>query len=282
MEIQDYDNKINEKLNDLKRLKAEKYIKIKQIQTGEIISFEDAIEVINKMSIQKLLNTTKENWGFYENMDAIESIINDDKYNSIIEYYGLVYTINDAIKIANENNQNMFVWYHNSYELENYASKLYFVDIYGLDSEILNKENWAKHDNVTTGLFKFQSEHFESGMGQTSEEEYNTRGMSISDQQKIRKLLIQSISNNKTMKKYMGLQNNILQDNGLSTNVINKLNNQITTFGQAIEMNNYETSINNRILMVLGPLTFFVFIIFISVMVYFNNITAGKIKLIGK
>ena len=47
-------------------------------------------------------------------------------------------------------------------------------------------------------------------------------------------------------------------------------------------MNNYETTINNRILMVLGPLTFLVFVIFISVMVYFNNLTAGKIKIIGK
>ncbi len=283
IEIQDYDNKINEKLSDLKRLKAEKYIKLKQIQTGEIISFEDAMEVINGMSVQKLLNTTKENWEFYQNMDGIESIINDDKYNSIIEYYGLVYTIDDAIKIANEKNQNMFVWYHNSYELENYASKLYFVDIYGLDSEILNKENWAKHDNVTTGLFKFQSEHFVGGSdGEYQSEEYDTSGMSINDKIKMRALLIQSIANHDSMKKYIGLQHNILQDNGLSNNVINKLNNQITTFGQAIEMNNYETSINNRILMILGPLTFFAFIIFISVMVYFNNVTAGKIKLIGK
>lgn len=276
IEIQDYDNKINEKLADLKRLKAEKYIKLKQIQTGEIISFDDAMEIINGMSIQKLLNTTKENWGFYQNMDAIESIINDDKYNSIIEYYGLVYTVEDAIKIANDKNQNMFVWYHNSYELENYASKLYFVDIYGLDSEILNKENWAKHDNVTTGLFKFQAEHFAPDLpGEENE-------ITDKDKIKIRQLLIQSIKNNSRMQKYMGLQQNILQDNGLSNNVINKLNNQITTFGQAIEMNNYETTINNRILMILGPLTFFVFVIFISVMVYFNNITAGRIKLFGK
>lgn len=284
IEIQDYDNKINEKLDDLKRLKAEKYIKIKQIQTGETIDFDDALKVINGMSVQKLLNTTKENWGFYQNMDAIESIINDDKYNSIIEYYGLVYTIDDAIKIANDKNQNMFVWYHNAYELENYASKLYFVDIYGLDSEILNKDNWAKHENVTTGLFKFQAEHF-IGPNENSQEEEHSKDidkLTESDKIKLRKILIESIENNDKMKKYIGLQNNILQDNGLSHNVINKLDNQITTFGQAIEMNNYETGINNRILMILGPLTFFTFVIFISVMVYFNNLTAGKIKLFGK
>lgn len=286
IEIQDYDNKINEKLDDLKRLKAEKYIKIKQIQTGETISFDDALIIINRMSVQKLLNTTKENWGFYQNMDAIETIINDDKYNSIIEYYGLVYTIDDVIKIANEKNQNMFVWYHNSYELENYASKLYFVDIYGLDSEILNRDNWAKHENVTTGLFKFQAEHF--GKGDLSANDYeeddsnDINRMTMTDKIKLRKILIDSIENNSKMQKYIGLQNNILHDNGLSHNVINKLDNQITTFGQAIEMNNYETSINNRILAILGPLTFFVFVIFISVMVYFNNVTAGKIKLFGK
>lgn len=281
MEIQDYDNKINEKLADLKKLKAEKYIRIKQIQTGEIISYDEAINVINKMSVQKLLNTTKENWGFYPNMDAIESIINDNKFNSIIEYYGLVNTIEDAIKISNEKNQNMFVWYHNSYELDNYASKLYFVDIYGLDSEVLNKNNWAKHDNVTTGLFKFQIEHFDIG-NNIIEEENQINDMTDADKKKMKQILIQAIENNSKMQKFMSLQGNILQDNGLSNNIINKLDNQITTFGQAIEMNNYETGINNRILMILGPLTFIIFVIFISVMVYFNNATAGKIKLMGK
>ena len=29
-----------------------------------------------------------------------------------------------------ENDQNYFVWYHNSYELDDFASKLYFIDIY--------------------------------------------------------------------------------------------------------------------------------------------------------
>jgi hypothetical protein len=279
IEIKDYDDKINEKLNELKYLKAEKYIKIKQIQTGETMSFDEALDVINGMSIKKLLNTTKENWAFYNNMDAIESIINDDKYNSIVEYYGLIYTIDDAIKVANENNQNMFVWYHNTYELENYASKLYFVDIYGLDNEILNKSNWSKHSNVTTGLFKFQVEHFRID---DIDEETDINNMNDEDRAKFKNIIMDSIKNNDKLKKYISLQKNILQDNGLSKNVINKLNNQITTFGQAIEMNNYETTINNRILMVLGPIAFLAFVIFVSVMVYFNNLTAGKIKLMGK
>jgi hypothetical protein len=276
MEIKDYDDKIIEKLNELKRLKAEKYIKLKYIQTGETINFEDALNIINKMSVTKLLNTTKENWQFFNNMDAIENIINNDKYNSIIEYYGQVYTIEDAIKISNENNQNMFVWYHNSYELENYASKLYFIDIYGLDNEILNKDNWSKHDNVTTGLFKFQIEHFDNN------DDASENTLSDCDIEQIKNILIDSLNNSDKINKYIRLQKNILDDNGLSKNVINKLDDQITTFGQAIEMNNYETTINNRILMVLGPLTFLFFVIFISVMVYFNNLTAGKIKIMGK
>ena len=46
-------------------------------------------------------------------------------------------------------------------------------------------------------------------------------------------------------------------------------------------MNNYETNINNKILMALSVISIFMIIIFIVVMVYFNNKSAGKLKLMG-
>ena len=47
-------------------------------------------------------------------------------------------------------------------------------------------------------------------------------------------------------------------------------------------MNNYEDKINDKILFVLYIVSGIVFVIFIVVLVYYNNITAGKIKLFGK
>lgn len=44
-------------------------------------------------------------------------------------------------------------------------------------------------------------------------------------------------------------------------------------------MNNYENNINDKILKALIVITIFMFIMFIIVMIYFNNKTAGKIKL---
>jgi hypothetical protein len=280
MQIQDYDNKINEKINDLKKLKAEKYIKLKEIQNGTIITFEEAYKIINNIPLDRLLNNTKENWILTPNLDAIENIINNDKYDNAINYHSIVHTIDDVIKIANENNQNFFVWYHNSYELENFASKLFFIDIFNIDSELLKKTNWVKHDNVTTGIFRFQLEHFSiiddtlDNLEEIYKKDEDTVSNYNEEQQKV--LLKSNIQSNVVMNKYIELSQNILNDNGISTNVINKLNNQITTFGQAIEMNNYEANINDKILFILSIVCGLVFIIFIVVIVYYNNITAGK------
>ena len=285
IQLQDYDNKINEKLDDIKRLKAEKYIKLKAIQNGETITLEDAYKVINSIPIDRLLNNTKENWVLTPNLDAIENLLNNDKYSDTINYHGMVYTIDDAVKIANENNQNFFVWYHNSYELENFASKLFFVDIFNIESDLLKKTNWIKHDNVTTGIFRFQLEHFSiideiyDSIDDLSSSSGDEGNLTI-DQLNV--FLAKNIENNILMSKYTELSQNILNDNGISINVIDKLNNQITTFGQAIEMNNYEDKINDKILFVLYIVSGIVFVIFIVVLVYYNNITAGKIKLFGK
>jgi hypothetical protein len=161
-EIQEYDKEIDSKINDLKRIKAEKYIKLKKNQNGTEMSMEDALREIDKMPTDKLINSGKNNWKFYENYDAAQKLFtkndNNDE-NPNLKYYGRVYTLDDAVKIANELNENFFVWYHNSFELDNYASKLYFINIYNLNKEQLNKDNWTVYENVTTAMFKLDLEN---------------------------------------------------------------------------------------------------------------------------
>ena len=117
LELKDYDNKINEKIKDLKKLEAEKYIKLKKIQTGNDVTIEEAYSAISNYSLDKLMNVSKEKWKFYNGYDAVQNLFSDnennDTDNKLIKYYGLVYTIDDAIKISNENEQNFFVWYNN-------------------------------------------------------------------------------------------------------------------------------------------------------------------------
>ena len=67
----------------------------------------------------------------------------------------------------------------------------------------------------------------------------------------------------------------------LNSVIIKDLDDKITTYGQAISMNNYETNINNNILIALSLILFFIFVIFICVIVFYNNKTAGQIKLFG-
>jgi len=269
LEIKEYDNKITEKIKDLKRLEAEKYIKIKKIQTGMDVSYDDAYDIINNYSVDTLVNNSSEKWKIYDNYDAVQNLLNED---NLIKYYGKVYTIEDAIKTANENEQNFFVWYNNSYELDNFASKLYFIDIYSIDEDIYNKTNWVKHENVTTCILKYDFENFTDDTSLIENTEYQELLKSLEEQKNVNKEL---------QKNYIDTIRKVDFKN-LNYSIIKDLNDKITTYGQAISMNNYETNINNKILITLSVVIFLVIGIFIVVITYYNAKSAGKIKLLGK
>ena len=275
LELKDYDNKINEKINDLKKLEAEKYIKLKKIQTGGDVTMEEAYDAINNYSLDKLVNNSKEKWKLYNGYDAVQNLFNDNENNNtdnqLIKYYGKVYTIDDAIKVANENEQNFFVWYNNSYELDNFASKLYFIDIYNIDEDIYNKTNWVKHESVTTGILKYDFEHFTDENNVEDEKLYNTLMQSINEQ---------NSANEELKNSYLNIIQN-LDIKNLNNVIIKNLDDKITQYGQSISMNNYETNINNKIIIALTVILFFIFVILVVVIVFYNNKTAGKIKLMG-
>jgi ATP-dependent Zn protease len=126
------------------------------------------------------------------------------------------------------------------------------------------------HDNVTTGILKL--ENYEDNPNNDNEETLN----------QFKKLLETSNTNTALMNaQYLELVKNNMTDYNVNLSVVDNLNNKITTYGQAINMNNYETAINNKILVVLGFGLLIIVIIFVFVMVYFNNKTGGKIKLFG-
>ena len=273
-ELKDYDKKINQKIEDLKKLEAEKYIKVKKLKNDVDISYEESYDIINKKPLDKLITDPHDNWKIYKNYDAAYNLYHDDEKNKVLTYYGKVYTINDAIKIADQNEQNYFVWYHNSYELSDFASKLYFIDIYYGDQEVLKKKNWVKHENVTTGVLKFNIESFA---------DINTEDIDKKDESSIIKIFENAkVNNNNLQKEIKDLVNNYPQKDqkNINNNIIKYYDHKNTTYRQAILMNEYEENINNKILLMLSIISIIVFITLIFVIAYFNYKYTEQIKLL--
>jgi len=265
IELKKYDTQINEKINDLKKLEAEKYMRLKTIQTGENISYETAYKIIDKYSISKLINSSTNNWNIFKNYDAAQNLYDLNEKDNFLTYYGKVYTLQDALKVVNDNNQNFFVWYHNSFEFNDYASKLFFIDIFYVDDKLLTKSNWVRTDNVTTGLIKFDLEHFED-QESNNIQEYTTQ--------------LKNIANNNNNTNSIHEESHNLFNTYASTTknvynvIIDTLNRKITTLGQAVSMSNYETNINNKILFILSWITGILFIICLIVFIYYNYIVS--------
>lgn len=237
-EINNYDKQINEKINDVRKLEAEKYMKLKGIQTGNKITFEEALDAISKYPLKE--NTT--NWKIYENYDAAQKLYDySENKVEILKYYGKVYTIQDAMDAANKNNELFFVWYHNSYELDNFASKLYFIDIYSLDESILKKDNWVKSENVSTGVMKFQLEHFD-------DDNYDNENLILSTQNDLIYNLMNILSIQSEEEKDNRINEALSKNNDVNDYFIKNLNSKITSIGQAIKMNDYQSGVNDEIL----------------------------------
>jgi len=277
-EILNYDEKIEQKQYELKLLEAEKYIKLKKIQNGQNIPLEEAMEKINNLQINKMSN-----WKIFKNYDAAEKLFEYQETNvQVLKYYGKVYTIQDAIDAANKNNELFFVWYHNSFELDEFASKLYFIDIYSLDENILNKENWVKSENVSTGLMKITIENYddyenEDIMTNDYEMVSVVMGDVINNEQSnfVNELITElneiDTSHNNNLDSLKSTMNSYIEQSAnINENIIKNLNNKITTYSQAISNNDYEEQINNNILFYLIIVMGVLILILVSLIVYYN------------
>jgi len=274
LEIKEYDNEIENTIENLKILKAKKYIQLKRLQTGETLSYEQAYNIVSNQ-----LNTfsvdNKENWKIFKNYDAIQYLFNNPASKSAIKLFGKVYTLDEAVRVANDNDESYFVWYHNNYELKDFASQLYFIDIFSVDVDLFDKNNWVKHDNVTTAILKIENyDNYDNILAdEVAEKETEVlEEEGKNDDYEYTKKLVYSYDN-----LLKNLTKSNLNNVDYGENILKKLNKNITTSGQVIEMNNHEIKINNKIIKVLQIILIFVFSIFIIVIVYYSNYF-GKIK----
>jgi len=270
IEVSKYDDEIDSTVQNLKKLKAQKYMRLHKIQTGKDIDYETAYQTICKQRFD-IDNNQNENWTLFKNYDAIRYLLNEE--NPAVKLHGMVYSIDEAVRLATQKNESFFVWYNNSYEESDFASKLFFVDIFSINNDLLNKSEWAQGENVITGLFKFEefgvladiASAVETGLGLSS---------SSDDSQKVTELqksLIESEEyNNILTDQYNQLiTNNLnLTNYNMNDSIMTNLDNQITTISQAINMGNYEVNINDNIIYVLQILLVFIFLIGIGILVY--------------
>ena len=113
MEINSYDENINQKMEELNKLQALKFQKIKKINYNEDISMDAAMENVRKFDFTNLSNTNKK-WKLFQGFDAAQYLVDDPTTRDAVKLYGKVYTIEEAMNFASKLNESFFVYYANS------------------------------------------------------------------------------------------------------------------------------------------------------------------------
>lgn len=270
-EVNEYEKNINNKKKELKELEVSKYQKIYKINNNEDITTENAIKNIDKLNIHKE-DDVERKWKLFNDMDALQKIIDDPQYKDSIKLYKQkIYTIEEAMKVSNEENESFFIYYHNSFELDQYSSKLYFIDIFGIDNTIFDQNNWNKSNNVTTALLNFEN-YYSSSSNENNTDIFKSYISNLLVYQQLMTDELKNLNSKST--------NDVNNINDLVINNLNKnLDKKITTKNQAIKMNNTEENINNKLINILITVFIVFVIMYIFLLLYFsakkqNNISA--------
>jgi len=242
---------------EIMNLKIQKKIKEMELH-NQNITYEEASELIKNGEIEN----KKSSWKRYTNKDAVYPFLKDTKEIHGIEYYGMVYSIEDALRIANEKNENFFVWYHNTYSIKRFSSRLYFIhkDKFIPSSvDITNPLNWIQHENVTTCVLEVEN--------------YSNNIMSS--------IFQETLENNEIIKdNIMNIWSEGTDEdmNTILSNLNKNFDSKIVTMGQSIQMNDYETDVHNKLLSYIYVILFLVFICFVFVLTYYYFVSKGTVS----
>ena len=263
-EINEFEKKINDKKKELKELEAKKYQKIYKINNNEDITVDSAMKNIDKLNIYNNKENIERKWKLFKDLDALQNIIDNPEYQDSINLYkNKVYTIEEAMKISNEENESFFVYYHNSFELDQYSSKLYFIDIYKIDNNIFDKKNWNQSKNVTSALLNFEN-YYDT---HNSDNDVYVFKDYISNLLVYQQLMTDELRhlNNKNVDDVNNINDIVI--NNLETN----LDRKITTKNQGIKMNNTEEKVNNYLINILTSVFIGFIIIYVFIILYFST-----------
>ena len=266
-EISDFEHKIKEKKKELNNLETLKYQKIHKINHNENITYENASKKINSFNYNNNDNDNdniERKWKQFSNFDALQNIFDNPQFQDSIKLFkNKIYTIEEAMNTANQENESFFVYYHNSFELEQYASRLYFIDIFNIDNTVFDKSNWNKSNNVTTALLNFEN-YYDSSSSSLNPNDFKDYVSNI--------LIYQQLLNDDLKnlnKKNLDEVDNI---NEIVINNLNKnLDNEINTKNQAIKMNVTTENANNFLINLLFTVFIIFFLTFIFIILYYSS-----------
>ena len=277
-EINSYDENINKKLDELNELQAKKFIKIKKINNNEDVPLNTALENIKNSDFNNIANINKK-WNLFKGFDAGQYLMDDPTTKDAVKLYGKVYTIEEAMNISSKMNENFFVYYSNSYELNNFSSNLYFIDIFSVSNDIFDKVNWSKAENVTTAILNFENFYDAASDAATAATDAAAATKALEIDKFLRKELeYRTVLSNE----FINLTGNKLnQLNDVQAPMINSmvsnLEKKITTKSQAIKMNQNEENINNNIINVLSTILFIIFALTIFILAYYNSYSSAVV-----
>jgi len=272
MQINSYDENINQKMEELNKLQAMKFQKIKKINYNEDISINDAMENVRKFDFTNLSNTNKK-WKLFQGFDAAQYLVDDPTTRDAVKLYGKVYTIEEAMNIASKLNESFFVYYANSYELNNYSSNLYFVDIFSVSNDIFDQKNWSKSENVTTGILNFENFYDQND----TSSDPNQEKLAQIDKYLKKELEYRTVLSNE----FINLTGNKLNElNNVEApiirNMVSNLDKKNTTKMQAIKMSQNEEQVNNNMINLLSSISLIIFFVLIFFIAYYNSKLALK------
>ncbi len=263
------EEEIKVKMDEVRRLKIEKYMK------DNNISYKEAEEYIENQE------NKKSSWMIFNITDAASFFLNSPKYSDFISMYDSdVKTFEEAKNIAELNNKLYFVWFHNNYNNKEFASKLFFISNVDSDNNKINiniydKKIFKKDQNVTTCIYNNNIESYDNEL-----ESANNLELYIFEQ--IIDLVNESsLKTNTANNDINNIIKNIDLKNNLNDIVLKKINNKITTMQQKVKMSEYENTVNDKILSIVRYILFFVFVIGLTIIIYLNQ-KYSTVKLIGK
>jgi ABC-type multidrug transport system ATPase subunit len=166
------------------------------------------------------------------------------------------------LRIANEKGETFFVWYHNTYSIQRFASRLYFIHKEKMISppkEIMIPTQWTSHENVTTCVLEIET--------------YENDLMNL--------IVSETIQNNEKMKTNINTiweeTNTDEEMNTILYNLNRNFDSKIVSMGQSIQMNDYETTMHDKLLYYIYIILFFVFFVFVFVLTYYYYVSRGTV-----
>ena len=260
-DIQDYNKMLDNKEEELNKIRMEK-LKIKfKANTGVDLDDEEAHSMVEFNKYEYFQSGSEKPcvWKIHEHKNPFGDYVEE---NDIRQYgifvQGKFYMIEEAKQKACELGAYRFIWFSNSYPLENLRNQLYVFTPNKWNEAVKSMslddiKKWRNIENVYVGeltteadIYKEKFEDTQSSLQEAIKKNYNA------------------------VLSY--IQTNVVNsDEKINTNkqTIKKLDDQITTLTQKIKMNQIKTKVNNEFLLIL--VIFTVLLIFGALYYYYSQ-----------